>query len=386
VADRPRGRFTIASIVGTRPEAIKMVPVARAIAARGDWRQVVLLTGQHDGLAPAFESLAETIALDADPFARTVTSQRSHFRKTIGGSLAGLRPNLALVQGDTTSALAGVLAARDLGIPIGHVEAGLRSFDRRQPWPEEGHRIRIDAIADLLFAPTDTAAANLRAERVDGRIAVTGNTGIDALFAALRALPPADPGRPRTLLVTCHRRENRGDRLDAICAALRSIAASLPVEIVLPLHPNPLVAGPIAERLASARDIRLIPAVDYSEMAGLMRDCWAMLTDSGGLQEEGAAIGRPVLVLRDRTERAEALDTGNILLVGSNSDRIVGAVADLIADPALYARMARPSNVFGDGRAAPRIIEAIAEWVASPVLARFAPIRDRDGDDDMVPA
>ncbi|HEX8449120.1 MAG TPA: UDP-N-acetylglucosamine 2-epimerase (non-hydrolyzing) [Allosphingosinicella sp.] len=359
----------LVSIVGTRPEAIKMAPVARVLARRPDVEHEVFLTGQHSGLEGHFDFPASSLRqLGFNPRDREVARVRSALRALLCGRFRRRPPDLVLVHGDTTSAAAGALAALDCGIPIAHVESGLRSFDLDRPWPEEGHRVAIDALAELLFAPTEESARNLRLEpRVKGRVFVTGNTGIDALLEVQagidRSDSEAEPER-RPILVTCHRRENQGEPARAVCAALRRMTAELPVRIEAPLHLNPLARGPFEAALAGADHVELLEPQGYEAMVRLMDRSWLILTDSGGLQEEAPALGRPVLVLRDVTERPEALNSGNLELVGTDPDRIFGAVAGLLADPERYARMARPAFPFGDGRASERIAEAIAAWLA----------------------
>jgi UDP-N-acetylglucosamine 2-epimerase (non-hydrolysing) len=363
-------RWRIVSVVGTRPEAIKMAPLVRALAARRSLDQQLLLTGQHPGLSTMFAGVAPDAIceLGFDPRGLTPSRLRESLHALLCRRFAPDRPDLVLVHGDTTSALAGALAAYDCGIPIGHVEAGLRSFDFKQPWPEEGYRTVIDALSTLLFAPTEAAARNLRADRrVKGLVHVTGNTGIDALFEARQAVataPPSPPGAlpAKTILVTCHRKENQGAPVRSICTALRRLVEAHPVEIVVPLHPNPLIAREVGRLLADEARIRLIEPLDHKEMVRLIERCWLILTDSGGLQEEGPALGKPVLVLRNVTERGEALACNNLELVGTGVDAITGAVAALLADEAKYERMSRPALPFGDGRAAPRIADAVEAW------------------------
>jgi UDP-N-acetylglucosamine 2-epimerase (non-hydrolysing) len=363
-------RHRIISIVGTRPEAIKMAPVARVLETLGAIDHRLLLTGQHRGLASCFDlPRAKISELDYDPRGRTPSGLRRSLRALLRGHLQ-LRPvDLVLVQGDTASAVAGTLAARDCLIPVGHVEAGLRSFDLRRPHPEEGHRRVIDAASDLLFAPSRTAARNLRREcGVRGRIWVTGNSGIDALLQARARLRPgaaaAGGGGRRLILVTCHRRENRGEPARAVCAALKRLVDELPVRIAVPLHLNRHTRQAAEAALAGTEHIELLEPLDHERLVGLMDSSWLILSDSGGLQEEAPALGRPLLVLRDVTERPEALATGNIALVGTDTGRIVAAVAGLLADEAKYARMARPAFPFGDGRASQRIAAAIEAWLA----------------------
>lgn len=361
-------RHRIVSVVGTRPEAIKMAPVATALAARGDVDHRLVLTGQHSGLGRHFDLPKGRIReLGFDPRGRTPRELRRALQALLSGDFRRQPADLVLVQGDTTSAVAGARAAGDCGVPLGHVEAGLRSFDLRQPHPEEGHRIVIDRLADLLFAPTTRAAENLgREARAGSCVWVTGNTGIDALLQMRARLAPRRPerGERRLVLATCHRRENQGERIGAVCAALKQMAAELPVRIVLPLHPNRHVRRGIEEALGGAPHVELTEPLDYEAMVRLMDESWLILSDSGGLQEEAPALGRPLLVLRNVTERPEALATGNVELVGTDPERIVAAVAGLLEDKERYARMARPAFPFGDGRASERIAEAVGEWLA----------------------
>jgi UDP-N-acetylglucosamine 2-epimerase (non-hydrolysing) len=363
-------RRKVVSIVGTRPEAIKMAPVANALAARPRLEHRVVLTGQHKGLAPLFAACPEGTVqeLAFDPASRSSAGLREALHRLLCGTFTGAPPDLVLVHGDTTSAMAGAFAARDCGIPIGHVEAGLRSFNFKQPSPEEGYRVAIDALAELLFAPTHVAGDNLRREvRVTGRVLVTGNTGIDALFAARGAGATAavreEPGL-RTVVVTCHRRENQGAPVAAICAALRRLADEQPVEIVLPLPVNRHVRRPLEEALAGHPRIRLLEPIGHAEMVRLIDRSWLILTDSGGLQEEGAALGKPVFVLRDVTERPEALASNNLMLVGTEEEAIIRAVARLLREPGHYEIMSRPSLAYGDGKAAGRIADAVEAWLA----------------------
>jgi UDP-N-acetylglucosamine 2-epimerase (non-hydrolysing) len=363
----------IVSIVGTRPEAIKMAPVARALAALPRVEHRVVLTGQHPGLAAPFADCprATIHELAFNPAARTNAGMREALHSMLCGTFANIPPDLVLVHGDTTTAMAAAFAAKDCGIAIGHVEAGLRSFNFKQPWPEEGNRVAIDRFSELLFAPTHAAADNLRREgRVQGRVFVTGNTGIDALFAALprrdsQAAAHRDESGLKTIVVTCHRKENQGEKATSVCAALKRLAGEVPVEIVMPLPVNRHVRRTLEEALAGHPHIQLLEPLEHAQMVALIDRCWLILTDSGGLQEEGAALGKPVFVLRDVTERPEALETNNIMLVGTEEEAIVSAVTRLLGDPGRYELMSRPSLVFGDGKAAPRIAMAIEGWLAA---------------------
>jgi UDP-N-acetylglucosamine 2-epimerase len=372
--DRP----LILSIVGTRPEAIKMAPVIRALSERPTLRQELILTGQHKQIDEHFSLPRRSIhKLDINLKEQTAGEIQEALHEAIFRRIRRRRPDLLLVQGDTTSALAGALAARDCAVPVGHVEAGLRSGDIQQPWPEEGNRIRIDALADLLFAPSETAAQNLSVEpRVTGRVHVTGNSGIDALFHARLSCPIPRGGERKMILVTCHRRENQGPELARIAAGLKRLVRERPVEIVFPLHTNPHLRRAVKRLLGSEPHIALIDPVGHREMVSLIDRCWLVLTDSGGLQEEGPALGKPVLVLRNTTERQEGVASANVELVGTDPDRIFAAVSTLLDDQERYGSMSEPNFPFGDGHAAPRIVDIIEDFLLSqPVaLARMPPI------------
>jgi UDP-N-acetylglucosamine 2-epimerase len=346
-----------------------MAPVVRALGRLPGIEQQVFLTGQHGGLESYFDLPDENLRqLGFNPRDRDVERLRSALRALLCDRFRRRPIDLVLVHGDTTSAAAGALAARDCGIPLAHVEAGLRSFDLDEPWPEEGYRMAIDAMAELLFAPTEGSADNLKQEpRVTGRIHVTGNSGIDALLQTrARIAAPAVGSRNerRSVLVTCHRKENQGAPANAVCDTIRRMVAELPVRVVTALHLNPRVSRPIEAKLAGADHVELLEPQGYESMVGLMDSSWLVLTDSGGLQEEAPALGKPVLVLRNVTERPEALATGNLELVGTDPDRIFAAVAGLLADPEKYARMARPAFPFGDGHASERIAGAIGQWLS----------------------
>jgi UDP-N-acetylglucosamine 2-epimerase (non-hydrolysing) len=273
-------------------------------------------------------------------------------------------PDLLIVQGDTSSALGAALAGFTAGVPVAHVEAGLRTYDPKLPWPEEEYRTAIDARADLLFAPTEMAAANLRAEQVPGEIHVTGNTSIDAILALEAQLAPAKPrsgGRPK-LLVTAHRRESWGEGLRAIGAALRDLASQADIDFVL--HPNPHVAATMRDLLGGVAHLRLVPPCTHHELAERMRDSDLILSDSGGIQEEAPALGVPLLVLREKTERPEGLASGSATLVGTSANRIVTEARRLLADAGALAAMHRRAFPYGDGRSAPLIAAIVAAWLA----------------------
>jgi UDP-N-acetylglucosamine 2-epimerase (non-hydrolysing) len=271
-------------------------------------------------------------------------------------------PDWVLVQGDTTTTFCGALAAFYKSVPVAHVEAGMRTGDLRHPFPEEMNRVLTSRLAALHFAATEWAAENLRREGVsDENIFVTGNTGIDAVLAVRDTLPPVEADSPRKMiLVTAHRRESFGEGLVRICGALRRLADRGDVEIVYPVHPNPNVKDVVTEYLRETPNIKLIEPVDYVAFVDLMRRAHILLTDSGGVQEEGPSLGKPVLVMREKTERPEAVEAGTALLVGTDEDAIVGESARLLDDPQEYARRARIHNPYGDGRASTRIRDVLA--------------------------
>lgn len=270
-------------------------------------------------------------------------------------------PALLVVQGDTSSALGGARAASAAGVSLAHVEAGLRSHDPSLPWPEEEYRTEIDWLSDVLFAPTDLAAFNLACERVRGQAYVTGNTGIDALLALLPELPAREPRNadlPK-LLVTCHRRESWSAGIRAVAAALRELASANDASIDVIVPPNAYVAATLQKLLSTCRNVALLKPWPHRDLVRRMRDCHLILSDSGGVQEEAPALGVPLLVLREKTERPEGIVTGNMRLVGTATERIVAEVRRLLGDPAAYAAMARPAFPYGDGKAAPRIAAII---------------------------
>ena len=357
-------------MLGTRPEAIKLAPVARALSARGA-RPRLIFTGQHAGLDPAEFGLAQFDSIELD--CPGEEDPHAHVRKVAAAVLPLLipAPELLIVQGDTSSALGAALAGFTARIAVAHVEAGLRTHDPLHPWPEEEYRTAIDASADLLFAPTHAAEANLRAEQVAGRIHVTGNTGVDAVLSTAAYLPSPslhDGGAPR-LLVTCHRRESWGEGLQAIAAALIDLAKD-GIRIEMLLHPNLHVADSMTKLLDGVAGISLAPPCNHSELVQRMREVDLVLSDSGGIQEEAPALGVPLLVLREKTERPEGLAAGNARLVGTSTERITAEVRRLLANQVELAAMARRSFPYGDGHAAPRIAEIIEEWLDARAPAR----------------
>jgi UDP-N-acetylglucosamine 2-epimerase (non-hydrolysing) len=350
-------------VIGTSSEVIKLAPVAHGLAALG-CRPTLVLTGRHPHLPlgdldlEAFPAVRLNCPGKADPHnhVRRVTAEMTRLLRE--------KPDLLVVQGDSSSALGAALAGFLAGVPVAHVEAGLRTHDSHLPWPEEEYRVAIDTRADLLFAPTETAAANLRTEQVPGEVHVTGNTGIDSLFAVQVKLPPRTPregGMPR-LLVTCHRRESWGAGLESISRALAEIARDGTASIDVVLHPNPHVASAMRSQLAGRAGITLIGPMSHAELVHRIRDCDLVLSDSGDIQEEAPALGTPLLVLREKTERPEAIASGNARLVGTSTARII-AEARRLLDPAERASMARPAFPFGDGRSGPRIAQIILNWL-----------------------
>ena len=333
-------------------------------------RPTIIWTGQHS-LDPGefelehFPRMSLECPGERDPHANVASVTRALLPRL------DTFPDLLVVQGDTSSALGGALAGFNAGIAVAHVEAGLRTHDPLLPWPEEEYRTAIDADADLLFAPTEGAAANLRAENVPGDIHVTGNTGIDSLLDTISRLPAPsvrDRCRPR-LLVTCHRRESWQDGFESIAAALTELARDY-ADVDFLLHPNPFVATSMRALLGDAPGIRLLVPCSQEKLLVQMRDADLVLSDSGGIQEEAPALGIPLLVLRQKTERPEAIAAGSSRLVGTDRQRIVREVRRLLDDPVALAAMARPALPFGDGHAGRRIASIIIAWLQQRSLAR----------------
>lgn len=367
--------YKIVVMVGTRPEVIKMAPVVRELERRnGAFEPLLVTTAQHrDLLDQALASF--DLSTCADLALMTRDQQLPAFTgravPAIANLLGELAPDAVLIHGDTTTAFATALAAFYNGLVIGHVEAGLRSNQRESPFPEEMNRRLIGNLAELHFAPTARARANLLREGVDDdTIHVTGNTVVDALHEFRPDSTFDDPrlesltrdGAGRLLVVTAHRRETLGAPLEAICRALREIARRFPdTRIVFPVHPNPRVRDIVQRELSGDSAIALLEPVGYADFLRLVHRSCLILTDSGGLQEEAPSLGKPVLVLRDTTERPELLEAGGGLLVGTDPRRIVRAVARLLRNRAAYERMAAAPNPFGDGRAASRIVDVLAQ-------------------------
>lgn len=370
----------VLSVFGTRPEAIKMAPVVKALARAGEIDARVCVTGQHREMLDQVLSLFD-ITPDYDLAVmrpgQSLGDVTSAVLTALDSVLAEFRPDIVLVHGDTTTTLAASLAAYYRQTPVGHVEAGLRTGNIYSPWPEEINRKVTSTICELHFAPTDQARQNLRNEGIaDDRIVVTGNTVIDALhdvvdlirtnsdLAAKLAGQFAISETRRMILVTGHRRESFGDGFERICAALARVAERPDVEILYPLHLNPNVKRPVERLLGGRGNIRLLPPQDYLPFVYLMSRADLIITDSGGVQEEAPSLGKPVLVMRDTTERPEALEAGTVRLVGTDEDLIVSSVARLLDDRSAYEAMSFAHNPYGDGSAADRILGAIRAWAA----------------------
>lgn len=365
----------ILSIFGTRPEAIKMAPLVRNLEQAASIDSVVCITGQHRTMLEQVMNLFDIKAhhdLDVMVPNQSLNSLCSRIFAKLDPILESERPDRVLVHGDTSTAMVAATAAFHRRIPVGHVEAGLRTGDLSQPWPEEMNRRVIDVMSDFLFAPTISSRDNLLRENLGGRVVVTGNTVIDALQltaqrldkdASLRAtldakFPFISPQR-RILLVTGHRRENFGDGFAHICEALAELAKRSDIDIVYPVHLNPNVRGPVQQLLSDLPRVHLIEPLDYLEFVRLMQLSYVVLTDSGGVQEEAPSLGKPVLVMRDVTERPEAVAAGTVQLIGTSKKRIVDAVNFLFDDEKKYRQFSNVVNPYGDGNASSRIVRAL---------------------------
>lgn len=374
----------IAVIVGTRPEVIKMAPVVRALRAAGSRLAcTVVSTGQHrDLLVRAFEDvgLAPDISLSLMTENQSPAGFVARCITALDETFAQLAPQAVLVQGDTSSACAGAMAATWRSIPVGHVEAGLRSFNFQEPFPEEFHRRVVGVAAQWHFAPTPESRDNLLREGVPmHRIFMTGNTIVDAVKqmdvsrpfenTALDRVPAG-----RLALVTAHRRENHGESMRDIARAVkRLVSAVADLQVVLPLHPNPNVRGLFEAELKDVPRVHLLDPLSYPDLLKVMHKSTIILSDSGGLQEEAPSVGRPILILRERTERPEVVQVGAGILVGTDPDLIVKEALSILCDPVVYERMVTVPNPFGDGRASERIVDilesSLTEEVDSPVMS-----------------
>ena len=364
-------KLRIMSVFGTRPEAIKMAPLVKELAGRENLESICCVTAQHremlDSVLEVF-SLQPDWDLDIMTPRQTLSTITSKCLLGMDEAIDALKPDMILVHGDTSTTFAGALSAFYHKVPVGHVEAGLRTYDKYSPYPEEMNRKLVTAIADLYFCPTENNRANLAREGVTEGVFVTGNTVIDALKTTVREdyrfstelLNHLPYGEKKVLLVTCHRRENYGQPMEDIMSALAAIAREHEdVELVYPVHLSPVVQECAHRHLDGIGNVHLIAPLAADEMHNLMARCYLVLTDSGGLQEEAPALGKPVLVLRRETERPEAVTAGTVKLAGVAYDDIVSMARQLITDPAAYAAMAHAVNPYGDGFACRRIADAI---------------------------
>jgi UDP-N-acetylglucosamine 2-epimerase (non-hydrolysing) len=362
-------------VFGTRPEAIKLCPLIRELGARPEFHVRICVTAQHRVMLDQVLATFQVVPhhdLDVMRPRQTLAGLTARVLEALEPVFATESPQMVIVQGDTTTTLAAALAAFYHRIPVAHVEAGLRTGDLAQPFPEELNRLLTGRIAELHFAPTAKAAAHLLSEGVpQDRIHITGNTGIDAVVFVRDALEsgslptPAWPwlnGSRRLIVVTSHRRENFGDGFVREMRALARLAERPDVELAYPVHRNPNVLGPAHELLGGRPNIHLIEPLSYVPFVDLLRRAYLLITDSGGIQEEAPSLGKPVLVLREKTERPEAVEAGTVKLVGTDEERIVAEATRLLDDAAEYSRMTKVHNPYGDGQACRRIAEAVGAW------------------------
>ncbi len=367
----------ILAVVGTRPEAIKMAPLIKRLKCAEDFSVTVCSTGQHrEMIRQVFDlfALQPDRDLEVMQHDQRLSALTGRVLRGMDEVLEEIAPHRVLVHGDTTTTMAATLAAFYHQIPVGHVEAGLRTYDIYAPWPEEVNRRVVDSIADRLYAPTETARGNLLAENLPARnVVVTGNTVIDALLDTLRG-PLADAatlrdletrfpflaGERKVILVTCHRRESYGEGFRDVARALRELAARDDCSIVFPVHRNPNVRS-VFGALSETGNIHLIDPLEYLDFVYVMSKCHLVLTDSGGIQEEAPSLGKPVLVMRAVTERPEAVAAGTVKLVGTSTELIVKEASTLLGDAAAYRRMSAVHNPYGDGMASERIIASLRQ-------------------------
>lgn len=368
-------KIKVMSVFGTRPEAVKMCPLIQKLEEQETIESVVCLTGQHKEMLQQVIDIFHTRVdynLAIMRQGQTLTSITTDILTGMDGILEKEAPDLVLVHGDTTTSFAVALAAYYKQIPVGHVEAGLRTYDKYAPYPEEMNRTLTGHIATLHFAPTEANRECLYREHIREHVYVTGNTVIDALQTTIREgyqykctelneILKKNPGR--LVLVTAHRRENLGKPLENICLAIAEMLHRYPeAEVIYPVHLNPKVRETVFDILGQEERAHLIDPVDVEDMHNLMSRCYLVLTDSGGIQEEAPSCGVPVVVLRHETERQEAVDAGTVVLAGTEKERILELVDRLMQDPASYERMARAVNPYGDGHAAERIVKVIQEY------------------------
>ena len=364
-------KLKVMSVFGTRPEAIKMAPLVQALARRENVESLLCVTAQHRQM---LDSVLEIFHLKPD-YDLDIMEPRQTLTTITSKTLLGMekvieqaKPDLILVHGDTTTTFAGALAAFYHQVPIGHVEAGLRTWDRYSPFPEEMNRTMVADLATLYFSPTRANAENLRQESVMGEVFVTGNTVIDAMRTTVQKdfhfeeelLNTLDFDRHRIVVVTCHRRENYGEPMRQIMQAVKKMVESHPdVEVVYPVHLSPVVRECAFGILGDTQRVHLIDPLDVEQMHNLMARCYMVMTDSGGLQEEAPAMGKPVLVMRKETERPEAIAAGTAKLAGVSEESVLALANELLDHPEEYAKMAKAVNPYGDGHACERIADAI---------------------------
>jgi UDP-N-acetylglucosamine 2-epimerase (non-hydrolysing) len=356
---------TILTIIGTRPEAIKLAPVLHVLNQNKTFKSQVCITRQHaDLLDPLFSHLAISVDYDLEspPKECSIHQCAAFMLEKLGSLLTDIKPDLVLVQGDTTTAFAGALAAYYSKIPVGHVEAGLRTDNLFSPWPEEGHRCLIDQLTTYFFAPTPHAFKALLAVGVPSdKIWVVGNTSIDAIRLAHRPLSTDRRAQQRMILVTVHRRENHGEALKEICTALQQVAEQYSdVRIIFFLHPNPAIHLPVKEMLSGLKNIELQEPIDHQSFVRLLDECIFIVSDSGGIQEEAPFMGKPILIPRDTTERPEGVRAGTARLVGTRSDDLLASCKDLLENTDnTLAAMSKVHYPYGDGYAAERIVNIL---------------------------
>lgn len=369
------GKIKLLSVFGTRPEAIKMAPLVLKLQKKSEFVSKLLVTGQHREM---LQQVLGEFNLIPDYDLDIMRESQSLFDTTTG-VLRGLedvlereKPQMLLVHGDTSTTFAAALAAFYRQIPVAHVEAGLRSFSRYLPFPEEMNRCLTTVLADLHFAPTQSSRKNLLREGIDPhRILVTGNTAIDALLMTVKGnyafsdplLEKLDFHRKRIIVVEAHRRENWGGPLIGICAALRAVVRRRrDIRVVFPVHPNPIVRDTVYSELQGEDRIHLLSPLDYKDFVNLMARAYLLVTDSGGIQEEAPSLGKPVLVLREVTERPEAVAAGTVKVIGTGAGAVVEALEELLTDSRLYKSMATAINPYGDGQAARRIVAGLCSY------------------------
>lgn len=364
-------KLRIMSVFGTRPEAIKMAPLVKELASRDEIESLCCVTAQHremlDSVMQVFDLKADC-DLDIMTPRQTLSTITSKCLLGMDDAIEKMKPDMILVHGDTSTTFAGALSAFYHKVPVGHVEAGLRTYDKYSPFPEEMNRKLVTAIADLYFCPTQNNRANLLKEGVTDGLFITGNTVIDALkttvckdyYFTTELLNELDYENRKVVLVTCHRRENYGQPMENIMSALHDLARKHPdAALVYPVHLSPVVQECAHRHLDGVENVHLIPPLSADEMHNLMARCYMVMTDSGGLQEEAPALGKPVLVMRRETERPEAVAAGTVKLCGVEYDRIVAMADELLDDADAYAIMAHAVNPYGDGHACARIVDAI---------------------------